>query len=250
MYVEFSLWLPWYEKIRRAFGISVKKDREAARILWRIVNGNVTGKDKLSSLIKGKDVFVFGAGPSLEEDIERLSCFRKNSVFVAADGASIALSKRGIVPDIVVTDLDGIAKKKEFEDIIYVVHAHGDNQNLLRRIVPRLKKIHPTTQAEPFNDVFNYGGFMDGDRAVYLADEFNARTIILAGMDLGREIGEYSNVLRKDLTIRKMRYSKKLLEFLSTRTDSILLNATSGGVEINGFRRVKKDQLEKYIRVS
>lgn len=64
-----------------------------------------------------------------------------------------------------------------------VVHAHGDNMDALSEEVPRLKRIIGTTQSKPLDNVYNFGGFTDGDRCVFLAQEFGARSITLIGFD-------------------------------------------------------------------
>lgn len=246
--MELSLWWPWYSRIRRAFRFSIKKDRESAKLIASIVGERLVGRKVIESLVRGKDVFVFGAGPSLEEDVKILSKFKEHAIFMAADGASHVLVANRLDAELVVTDLDGIRKSIPFKDAIYVVHAHGDNIELLREVVPKLKMVHPTTQAEPIEDVYNYGGFTDGDRACFLAEEMGARRIILAGMDLGKKIGKYSGGSNNRFTIKKLRYAKKLLSFLSTFSKSELLNATSGGEEIPGFRRIQLKELEILLK--
>ena len=60
---------------------------------------------------------------------------------ICADGAVTALLEEEIIPDIVVTDLDG-----KIEDIIdsnkngavMVVHAHGNNMENIKKYVPVL----------------------------------------------------------------------------------------------------------------
>jgi uncharacterized Rossmann fold enzyme len=64
-----------------------------------------------------------------------------------------------------------------------VVHAHGDNVDALSEEVPRLKRVVGTTQSKPLDNVYNFGGFTDGDRCVFLAQEFGARSITLIGFD-------------------------------------------------------------------
>ena len=58
-----------------------------------------------------------------------------------------------------------------------VVHSHGDNIDKLHSHVPQLDKIIGSTQAVPLDNVFNFGGFSDGDRCAYLAKEFGAVSI-------------------------------------------------------------------------
>ena len=41
----------------------------------------------------------------------------------------------------------------------------------------------------PVKNVYNFGGFTDGDRSVFWAEEFGAKEIILIGMDFGIHIG-------------------------------------------------------------
>ncbi len=246
--LDLSLWWPWYRRIRRAFGFRLRDDRYAAKVLGEIVGGRFVGMEEVQHAIRGKNVVVFGAGPSLERDVRELSRFRDDCIFIAADGASRALVREGIEPDFVVTDLDGIVGSVPCSNSIYIVHAHGDNVKLLSKFVPEIRAVHPTTQAEPLQNVFNYGGFTDGDRACFIADEMKARMIVLAGMDFGKEIGKYSGSKENTLTVKKMRYARRLLSFLSSISASELYNATSKGIEIHGFRRVGHEELEAIIR--
>jgi len=56
---------------------------------------------------------------------------------------------------------------------------------LLRHWVPRFPgPVVATTQAAPLPHVYNFGGFTDGDRAVFAADELGASRIALVGFDL------------------------------------------------------------------
>jgi hypothetical protein len=56
---------------------------------------------------------------------------------------------------------------------------------LLKHWVPRFKgPVVATTQSTPLPHVHNFGGFSDGDRAVFAADELGARAITIIGFDL------------------------------------------------------------------
>jgi uncharacterized Rossmann fold enzyme len=67
---------------------------------------------------------------------------------------------------------------------IIVIHAHGDNRHLIQYWVPRLiGQVVGTTQSTPIQNVYNFGGFSDGDRAVFAADELGASHITLVGFD-------------------------------------------------------------------
>ena len=80
----------------------------------------------------------------------------------------------------------------------------------------------------PLNNVYNFGGFTDGDRSVFLAEELGASQIILVGMDLGNEIGKYSKDTVRDSELKKakMKVAKKLLAMLAGRTRSGLFDTS------------------------
>jgi hypothetical protein len=149
---------------------------------------------------------VFGNAPTLDRELDELQ--EKDAAFLAADGATAVLLRRGIVPDIIVTDLDGpfpdILKANQ-EGSIAVVHAHGDNLDALHRYVPKLKRVIGTVQCRPPEGLYNFGGFTDGDRCVFLAKELGATSIKLVGFDFEDE----SVTLRKR---RKLIWAKRLIE--------------------------------------
>ena len=96
-----------------------------------------------------------------------------------------------ISPDIVVSDLDSnpvFLKKAENLGAIIIVHAHGDNIDNMKNFVPRFKRVLGSTQVMPLSKVYNFGGFTDGDRCVFLADEMNAKSITLVGMDFEDDV--------------------------------------------------------------
>ena len=79
---------------------------------------------------------------------------------------------------------------------IFVVHAHGDNIQKLE-FVKNFKNCIGTTQSTPFDKIQNFGGFTDGDRGVFLANHFQAKKIILFGMDFGERIGKFSETKKR-----------------------------------------------------
>jgi uncharacterized Rossmann fold enzyme len=89
-------------------------------------------------------------------------------------------------------------QNSEKRGAIMVVHAHGDNIDMIKKMVPKFRKVVGTTQVMPLANVHNFGGFTDGDRAVFLAEEFGAKKVVLVGMDLGDSIGKYSKEHVKD----------------------------------------------------
>jgi uncharacterized Rossmann fold enzyme len=230
--VKFIDWFPYYQDVRQRFGYSTEKDQEAARILSTLIKRKALDTKVLKKKIAGKQVFVIGAGPSLERNIELLKRkeFRRY-VKIAANGSVQALIENKMKPDIVVTDLDGnlsFLKKAEKMGAIMVVHAHGDNIDMLKKVVPKLHRIIGTTQVMPTKNVYNFGGFTDGDRCVFLAEEFGAQQIILFGMEFGREVGKYSKESVKEIGIkrRKMESGKKLLATLAKNSRSKLFDTS------------------------
>lgn len=237
-FVKFVDWFPYYQGIRAEFGYSSEKDQEAARMLSEMAKRKAMDTKALERKIKGKTVVVVGAGSGIED--ERAAKFlkkNKNFVKIAADGAAQFLIENKIKPDVVVTDLDGnpaFLQKAEKSGATMVVHAHGDNLDLLKKLVPKFKKLVATTQVSPLENVYNFGGFTDGDRCVFLADEFGAKKIILLGMELDTP-GKYSKEKVKDpeLKKQKMQAGRRLLEMLAKQTKSDLADASKR--PIKGF---------------
>jgi len=181
--MDFTSWQPLYEEILQDLGFSRAEDERAALLLSHLLEGKISpGSDALKRAISGKHVLVCGNGPNLVEDLGRLDLERY--VVIAADGATTIVMDTGRIPDIIVTDLDGDVEREieaSEQGSLVVVHAHGDNMSKLLRYVPQLTNIIGSTQAVPLQNVFNFGGFTDGDRAVHVAIEFGAGTIELAG---------------------------------------------------------------------
>ena len=241
-----SGWKKRYLLILKELGYSQKKDRESAIILDSILKKtNTTGK--ILKLIEGKTVFVIGSGPSLSNAIPKLKKLKK-SIKIAADSSLKPLVDNGIIPDIVVTDLDGdentikkIAKTKS----IFIIHAHGDNIEKLE-LVKKIRNCIGTTQSNPFNKIQNFGGFTDGDRGVFLANYFGAKKIILFGMDFGNRIGKFSNTKKSDrkIKLRKLEFGENLLIWLSTITKSELFTTSK---PIKGFKKISYKDLDIII---
>ncbi len=239
-------WKKRYSDILKEFNYSEKKDSESAIVLNSLLKKSNT-IEKIIRLIEGNTVFVIGSGPSLSTSIPRLKKYRK-SIKIAADSALKPLVENGIIPDIIITDLDGdeatmkkIAKTKS----IFVVHAHGDNIEKLE-LVKKFKNCIGTTQSKPFSKIQNFGGFTDGDRGVFLANYFNAKKIILFGMDFGNKIGKFSNTKKTErkTKLQKLKKGENLLEWLSTFTKSELFTTSKS---IQGFKKISYKELDIII---
>ena len=237
--MKFIDWFPYYQSIRLQFGYSTEKDQQAANILSRMIKRKALDTKVLQKKIAGKPVMVIGSGPGLEKNIKFI---KRNTKFVkiVANGAVQALIERNIKPNIVVTDLDGnpsFLQKAEKMGSTMIVHAHGDNINRLKKLVPKFRHLVGSTQVMPVQNVYNFGGFTDGDRCVFLAEEFEAREIILVGMELGDRLGRYSKEGLVDIELKrkKMKAGKRLLEMLAKRSRSQLFDTSKK--PIKGFTR-------------
>jgi len=240
-----SGWKKRYSEIRKEFNYSEKKDKESAVILNSIIKkSNIN--EKIISLVKDKTVFVIGSGPSLSTAIPILKNFKK-TIKIAADSSVKLLVDNGIIPDIVITDLDGDESilKKIGKKSIFIVHAHGDNVEKLE-FAKKFTKCIGTTQSNPFEKIQNFGGFTDGDRGVFLANHFDAKKIVLFGMDFGEKIGRHSNTKKSERKIKlmKLHRGELLLEWLSTITKSELFTTSK---PIKGFKKISYKNVDIII---
>ena len=238
--MEFIDWFPYYQSIRQQFGYSTQKDQEAANILSKMIKRKALDKKVLQRKIERKQVMVIGSGPGLDRNLEFI---KKNRTLtkIVANGAVQVLIEGKIKPDIVVTDLDGnpsFLQRADKMGATIVVHAHGDNILMLKKLVPKFRRVIGSTQVMPVEKVYNFGGFTDGDRCVFLADEFAAKEIILVGMEFGRPVIRYSTEMVKNENLKneKMKVARKLLEMLAKRgSQSNLFDISTR--PIKGFKR-------------
>lgn len=236
--MEFGLWEKYYIEILDDFGFSREDDEQSAKLLDEILSGEgCLTVDDLSQIVGFSDRFiVFGAGPSLKEHVLMLKeeYDLRDYVLVAADGATTALIEERISPDIVVTDLDG-----NLDDILLanvrganiVIHAHGDNIEKIASLTAFFTNVLGTTQAQPVGNIYNFGGFTDGDRAIFLAVALGASEITLAGMDFGDMVTSYSrpNLSQKlapadEFKRKKLGYAEELTQWVIDNEDVDVIN--------------------------
>ena len=224
-------WDAKYSKILENFKYSRKQDEESAWLLNSILKSK-TKPSQLKLLISAKPVFIIGAGPSITKSLSILKKYRKITK-IAADSAVQFLVENKIYPEIVVTDLDGDKKSllKTAQKSIMVTHAHGDNMEKIH-MVENFPKCIGTTQSKPFGQIWNFGGFTDGDRAVFLANYFGAKKIILLGMDFGDKIGKYSKTKKSERSVKlkKLKEAESLLSWLSTKNSKIFSTSAIKGI--------------------
>jgi len=213
--MKFDEWEPIYKLILEDMHYDRIYDEASARILSKLLETKERKKipdvidiELLHKAINGKDVLVCGKAPCLKDEIKNIDF--KKYVVIAADGATSILINNGLAPNVIVTDLDGnMDDEAKANDLgaIMVVHAHGDNMDALGEEVPRLKRIIGTTQSTPLSNVYNFGGFSDGDRSVFLAKEMGAKSITLIGFDF-----EDENVT--PVKKKKLLWAEKLIDMI------------------------------------
>ena len=211
--MEFRTWEPVYEDILADFGFPRAADERARDLLADLVaGGNTLTPGALD--FSGERVAIVGAAPSLVDETPRA---RGADAVVAASDAASVLREDGVAVDCMVTDLDergDIARTLTREGTPVAAHAHGDNEDALRERVPDLavEAVLPTTQAAPVGPVHSPGGFTDGDRAAFLADERGAAELVFVGWDLDDpDVGA--------LKRRKLVWAERLLRWLERRRD-------------------------------
>lgn len=255
--IDLEEWLRIYEKICKELNLSYQEDLRATELLSVLIRNKGLDPKVLEPIVNKKHVIIAGAGPSIIDDLENIKKInRKKIVYVTCDGATKAFQEvMDDIPDIIVTDLDGFPKEQVAcakEGSIVIVHAHGDNKEQITTYVPKMDKVIGTTQVKPKDNVYNFGGFTDGDRAAYIIGSFNPSSITLIGMNLSEEIGTYSKPIIFDRTrkITKLKIAKELLELFALKVTEQkrgikLFNLTKNSNDfIKGFKPIN---LKKYV---
>lgn len=237
-------WHAMYLRITREFGYSIKDDYNSASKLDSIIKSPIP-IGRIRDAIKGRTVFVIGSGPSLSASIQDLK--KHDNPKIVADSALCSLLENGILPDIVVTDLDGDEKSLKSAasaGCTMIVHAHGDNIDKLH-MARDFPNCIGTAQGRTPRNMFNFGGFTDGDRGVFLASALGAKRIILFGMDLDGRIGRLSRTTtsEKKTKLKKLKKAKELLVWLASRSNSDMYTASSN---IPGFKKIQLWDLADY----
>jgi uncharacterized Rossmann fold enzyme len=252
--MEYSRWEPFYHQIIEDFEFDEEEDFNAGKVLSELLQdvNNTENHSEIGKLISGKEIYIFGGGPSLKKDVPRL--FKRADrekllptgeelerptelkmpneygfpqTWIAADIATSTLLDYGIIPHIIVTDLDGIVEDHLLANekgAYLVIHAHGDNQDKLKEFVPKVKQRVIGTMAttpETFENLYNFGGFTDGDRAVYLADQFDSGNMLLIAYNFrdpsrkrGEEIAQEEEDPKMKIKAKKLTWANVLIAML------------------------------------
>ena len=139
-----------------------------------------------------------------------------------------------IAPDIVATDLDGNLDDillANFSGANIAIHAHGDNIDKIAKLTPFFTSVLGTTQAQPIGNLYNFGGFTDGDRALFLTVALGATEITLAGMDFGDTVTKYSrpnietDIAKADeFKKKKLMYAEKFTQWIIDNENADIIN--------------------------
>lgn len=193
--MQLEKWLEIYSQILSDFGFSRDDDEKAAKLMHELSRNKLLDC-KVLKIIKGKKVAVVGGAYDGEEIKEE---------FIITAGK--AVKKVDFTPKVHVTDMeeeDKILVDLQKKGCILVLHAHGDNIERIRSIIPKLKSFVGTTQSVPFNRIYNFGGFTDGDRAAIIAKRFGAKSIKLYGFDFERSENEIKR--------KKLEWARRILK--------------------------------------
>ena len=239
--MDFNEWEGWYKEILETLGFLRDDDEKTAELLDKILDekGCLTIEQFFDEMMEKKDTskfIVVGAGPSIKKHIKYVkeNYDLNEYIIVSADGATTAMLEDDLVPDIVATDLDG-----KMEDLLtanslgsyFVIHAHGNNEELIDNWTTKFDKILGTTQSVPIGHLYNFGGFTDGDRAMFFTLALGCEEMILAGMDFGTTVTKYSRPNIEGATgpadeikTKKLIFAERLLAWIKENTDVKVIN--------------------------
>jgi len=203
-------WWSFQEEINSQFGFSKSREEVSSRLISRLYQP----KGNLSKLLLHNTVTIVGAGITANEIIP-------DGVLIAADGAVSACLKRNLIPDIVVTDLDGhlpemvLANTKGSE---IVVHGHGDNLSRLFEFSTKIQPISLTT-TYPSSNTNCWGGFTDGDRSLMMSLGLGADLVNLVGFDF-EKVGEYTGKFSFK-KLQKLSWARKIVDKCKEETGKV-----------------------------
>ncbi len=216
--MEYGRWAPVYEQIRAELGYAWELETAAATWLETALTGRAPPAplERLRRRLSGRSVVVVGRAPRVgPPPIWRLGQRMGRWAIVAADGATGPCLEAGLVPEVIVTDLDGPVPTEidaNQRGSYVVVHAHGDNLPALREWVPAFPgELAGSWAGAPTPTLLNVGGFTDGDRAAYLAEHVGSGEIILWGFDFDLPALEEAGPRKA----AKLRWAERALDHLA-----------------------------------
>jgi 2-amino-4-hydroxy-6-hydroxymethyldihydropteridine diphosphokinase len=225
--VDYELWAPFYGRIQAEFGYRMEAEQLAADRLLTLLpeSARVDPLGRVAARLAGRDAVVVGLAPRAgPPPVWKLPASTPGPAIVAADGAAERCLEAGLVPDVVVTDLDGPVPAEVTSNSrgsLAVLHAHGDNLDALERWVPEFDgELAGSWAGPPEPGLLDVGGFTDGDRGAYLAAHVGARRVLLWGFEFDQteEIEPLAHLQK----VRKLHWAAESLELLARGTVPIL----------------------------
>jgi 2-amino-4-hydroxy-6-hydroxymethyldihydropteridine diphosphokinase len=214
--MQYSTWAPIYAQIANEFGFPFDREERSADRLEELLPP-AARSDPLARVhhrLSGRDVIIVGLAPRAgPPPIWRLPMTGRSPVVVAADGATVPCLDAGIVPSVIVSDLDGPLASEvgaNRRGSLVVVHAHGDNQAALSEWMPQFPgELAGSWAGPPRATIFDVGGFTDGDRAVFLAEHSGADRILLWGFDF--DTVEEPDPTARGRKLAKLAWARRLI---------------------------------------
>ena len=210
--MSFALdwWWPIQDEINSEFGFLKSREEVSSRLISRLYKP----EGNLVKLLFNHQVTIVGAGIEDNDIIP-------SGVLIAADGAVSACLKRQLIPDVIVTDLDGnlldIVSAYEKGSSV-VLHGHGDNFSRLFEFSTKIKAITLTT-TYPSDESECWGGFTDGDRALMMSLSLGASSVNLVGFKFSK-VGKYSgNYSPKKL--QKLDWARRIVHKCQEQTGKV-----------------------------
>ena len=210
MTFDIDWWWEFQDQISTQFNFSRTREEVATRMLSHFNFSN----SAITDYFRGRDFVLIGAAINQSSSIP-------NSSLIVADGALRACLQRNIIPELIISDLDGY-----IPDIIWatqngskiIIHAHGDNISRVHQYSAKLNPICMTS-TYPSDSTFCWGGFTDGDRATMMSLSLGCASIKLLGFDfnkVGSFSGEYSP--RK---MEKLVWAQRIIDECKRRSNRV-----------------------------
>ena len=254
--MRLSEWIVIYRRIAYVMHYNMFAD-QVVPIVALIINLNrIIHPNYIRHIIRGKPVFVFGGGPTLKKNlsifIEKVyRYFRNGILIVCADSGIEVFKDYDIVPDIIISDLDGDIGSIVWatgRGSIIVLHGHGDNMREILRFSRYLKNVAVSTQVIPIYPIINYGGYTDGDRAAIISYEFGAKAIFLVGMDFHLAPDPYRKLKKSHPYIKKIKLmlGEAILRYAGDNSRYFLIDGQGSTLP---FKKVSWNDVMKILSI-
>ena len=65
----YEEWKSIYKLIEKDFNLNIDDEKKTSSFLNKLLKNNLTSVKKIENIIKNKEIYIFGAGPSLKKTI-------------------------------------------------------------------------------------------------------------------------------------------------------------------------------------